>query len=257
VELSDCDLQGIGILVTRPAHQAADLCALIESHGGRALAFPALEIGPPSEPAAVVGILQQPTDLYIFISPNAVSFARRLLDGHALSTGAKLAAVGSGTAQALQQAGFRVDLLPDIRFDSEGLLALPELSQLLGCRVVIVRGEGGRPLLGDELRARGADLVYAEVYRRSRPECDPTPLLHGWRQQVDLVTATSNEILANLVEMLGPAGWPQLHQTPLLVISERMREQAHELGFKTILSAKNASSYSIVERLCNWVKSSE
>ncbi len=115
-------------------------------------------------------ILQEPADLYVFISPNAVTFAGRLLEGHSLPDGARLAAVGSGTAQALQQAGFKVDLLPDARFDSEGLLALPELSRLAGRRVVIVRGEGGRPLLGDELRARGADVVYAEVYRRSRPE---------------------------------------------------------------------------------------
>ncbi len=50
-----------------------------------------------------------------------------------------------------------------------------------------------------------------------------------------------NEILVNLVEMLGQAGWPQLRQTPLLVISERMREQAHEIGFENILLAQNAS----------------
>ena len=257
VELTVCDLKGAGILVTRPAHQAADLCELIESHGGRPLAFPALEICAPSGPEAAAKVLAQPADLYIFISPNAVNFALHLLDRNRLPVAAKLAAVGKATAQALLEAGFIVDLLPEERFDSEGLLALPEMSQVAGRRIVIIRGEGGRPLLGDTLEARGAELVYAEVYRRCCPMSDPLPLLQRWKQDVDLVTATSSEILTNLVVMLGQVGWPLLSQAPLLVISERMREQAKRLGFKTILQAENAGNQAVVARLCDWVETGE
>ena len=152
-------------------------------------------------------------------------------------------------------AGYRVDLQPTERFDSEGLLALPELARLDGQRVVIVRGEGGRALLGDTLKSRGAELVYAEVYRRGLPEIDPGPLLDVWHQRVDLVTATSSEILANLVAMLGQAGWSLLRQTPLLVISDRMREQAAQLGFETLLVAENPTNSAIVTCLCKWVES--
>ena len=245
------------MLVTRPAHQAAQLCELIEANGGRPLSFPALEISPASAPDQAVKLLRQPADLFIFISPNAVSHALRLLGEQLLWEGARLAAVGGATAQALREAGYRVDLQPAERFDSEGMLALPELARVTGQRVVIVRGEGGRALLGDTLKSRGAELVYAEVYRRGRPRLDPSALLQGWRQQVDLVTATSSEILSNLVAMLGRAGWPLLSRTPLLVISERMREQAEELGFKTLLVAPNASNRGIVTRLCNWIESGQ
>jgi uroporphyrinogen-III synthase len=79
--------------------------------------------------------------------------------------------------------------------------------------------------------------------------------LQDWRQRVDLVTTTSSEILSNLVLMLGHTGWPLLSRTPLLVISERMREQAEHQGFKTLLVAQNATNNGIVARLCNWIES--
>jgi uroporphyrinogen-III synthase len=214
-----------------------------------------LEITPAGAADKAARLLRQPVDLCIFISPNAVSYTMRLLGEHSLPCGARLAAVGDATARALQVAGYPVDLQPPERFDSEGLLALPELADMAGRRVVIVRGVGGRALLGDALKARGADVVYAEVYRRVRPRTDPIPLLQGWPQRVHMVTATSSEILANLIALLGQSGWSLLSRTPLLVISERMREQAEGLGFETLLVARNATNEGIVMRLCNWVES--
>lgn len=252
---SECDLRGLGVLVTRPAHQAAELCALIDKAGGSSLSFPALQISPSESPHEATSLLHRHADLFIFISPNAVSHAIYLLGEDSLPGAARLAAVGSATAQALLEAGYRVDLQPAERFDSEGLLALPELARLQGQRVVIVRGEGGRALLGDALKARGAELVYAEVYRRGLPEIDPGPLLERWQEQVDLVTTTSGEILTNLVAMLGRAGWDLLRRTPLLVISDRMRQHAEQLGFETLLVAENATNKAIVTCLCEWVKS--
>ena len=229
---------------------------MIDARGGHAISFPAMAILPPAAPDSATRILHEPADLMVFISPNAVNFALGLLGQHSLAQDTRIAAVGSATAEALETAGHRVDLQPAERFDSEGLLALPELASLRGQRVVIVRGEGGRALVGETLQARGADLVYAEVYRRVRPDTETASLLEDWRQRVDLVTATSNEILSNLVTMLGQTGWPMLSCTPLLVISERMREQAETMGFKTVLVAQNASNRAIVARLCDWVKSS-
>jgi uroporphyrinogen-III synthase len=255
VTTPDCDLHGLGVLVTRPIEQAGLLGALIGENGGHPVIFPAVAIAPSRNAEKAVSLLRQPTDLIIFISPNAVNYALDLLGEPAFPQAARLAAVGGATARALTEAGYRVDLQPAERFDSEGLLALPELARLTGQRVVIVRGEGGRALLGDTLKARGAELVYAEVYRRVRPQTDPTELLRRWPQRVDMVTATSNEILCNLVALLGQAGWPLLSQTPMLVISERMREQAEDLGFKTTLVARNATNNAIVIRLCNWVQS--
>ncbi|MEA3242729.1 MAG: uroporphyrinogen-III synthase, partial [Pseudomonadota bacterium] len=47
---SAAPLQGVGVLVTRPAHQADSLCELIRQQGGTAIRFPVLEIRPPADP---------------------------------------------------------------------------------------------------------------------------------------------------------------------------------------------------------------
>lgn len=242
-----CPLKGLGVLVTRPAHQAEGLCRLIEAAGGRPLRFPALEIHPAPHPEAVRALFAQSWDWLVFISANAVEQA--LLIGR-LPMGPRIAAVGQATAQTLAAAGHAVDLAPDNRFDTEALLTSTALHQVAGQRILILRGEGGRALLGDTLTERGARVAYAEVYRRACPVLDPAPLLARWRQDVGALVATSGEILDNLVAMLGAAGRAPLLETPLVVISPRMGEQARRLGFVEIRVAERAQDVAIVAALC-------
>ncbi|MCU7843492.1 MAG: uroporphyrinogen-III synthase [Candidatus Thiodiazotropha sp. (ex Monitilora ramsayi)] len=247
-----CDLGGRGVLVTRAYKQSAGICHLIESQGGRAVRFPALEIVPGSDRASALAQLHQAYDLVVFISPNAVRHASDLLSGTHIKAD-RFCAVGKATETAMREAGYPIDLIPEHRYDSEGVLAIPALQQMAGQQVLIVRGQGGRALLGDTLCARGAKVGYAEVYRRRRPDADSTPLLRNWSDSIDLVTATSAEVLDNLIGMLGDEGWPMLRQTPLLVISDRMREAAEVKGFKTILQAEGADDTSIMAAICDWV----
>lgn len=245
-----CSLDGRGVLVTRPAGQAAALCRLIEEAGGRAIPFPAMRIAALPSPESSRQVLAGPADLLVFISRNAVAHALPLFPGGRLPDAARLAAVGRATSQALQGAGRGPDLVPEGRYDSEALLALEEMQDLRGQRVTIVRGEGGRPMLGDTLVARGAELTYAEVYRRLRPDTDPGPLLTRWANDVQLVTTTSGEVLDNLLALLGEAGRTPLLTTPLVVVSERTREAARRAGFHRIELAERADDPSILSALC-------
>ncbi|HHH39495.1 MAG TPA: uroporphyrinogen-III synthase [Sedimenticola sp.] len=249
---TDCELQGLGVLVTRAAHQAAPLCRLIGAHGGRAIPFPALEITGPRDRAGALRLLAGTFDIMIFISPNAVHRGLPLLPGGRPPAGTRVAAVGRGSARALAAAGVPVALVPGGRYDSEALLALPALARLEGKRVLIVRGEGGRALLGETLAARGAQVRYAEVYRRRCPRADAAPLVARWRQEVALVTATSNAILENLFQLLGGRGAGLLRETPLLVVSPRMRERARALGCRRLLLARRADDKAILEAICDW-----
>ena len=160
--------------------------------------------------------------------------------------------MGRGTAKRLAEAGCTVDIVPQGRFDSEALLATRDLQQVAGQRILIVRGDGGRPLLGNTLESRGANVEYAEVYRRLCPNTDTTPLLARWREDVQIVTATSNEILNNLWAMLGKEGRALLLTTPLVVISERMRSHAAALGFRQVILADGADDRSMLASLCDW-----
>lgn len=242
-------LEGRGVLVTRAAHQADRLCALIEARGGRPERFPALEIRPAAAaeletlPGAVGGF-----DIAFFVSPNAVEFGLRALGGR-LPDGVTAGAVGRATAQALESRGVQATLQPTAGFDSEALLALPELQRMAGRRVLIFRGNDGRGLLGDTLRARGAEVRYAEVYRRLAPATDPAPLIRRWPEAVQLAAVSSVQTLDNLVQMLGDAGRPLLNETPTVAVSDRMAQRAEELGLRRIIRADSAHDADVVEAL--------
>lgn len=246
-------LSGVGVLVTRPAAQAEGLCHLIEAAGGRAIRFPAIEIQPAGDAQALRGRLAEPWDLLVFVSRNAVEHAQALFPGGRLPHGPRLAAVGRATAEALSRAGRPAGLVPAGRFDSESLLALPELADVRGWRVLILRGEGGRALLGETLAVRGAEVAYAEVYRRVLPSLPVEGLRARWRAEVAVAMATSDEVLQNLVRLLGSAGRSLLLATPLVVVSERTKTLAHELGFARVRVAERADDEAILAACCDAV----
>jgi uroporphyrinogen-III synthase len=223
---------------------------LIEQSGGRAIPFPTIEILPPTHPEPARGLLAEPWDLLIFVSRNAVEQALPLLPARRLPAGSVLAAVGAATAKALAEAGRPPDLMPSEGYDSESLLALPPLADMRGRRVLIVRGDGGRPLLGDTLAARGAKVAYAEVYRRALPRADAASLLIRWDADVQLVTATSGEVLDNLCTLLGEEGRERLLATPLAVVSERTAAAARALGFPRVEIAERATDEDLLAALC-------
>ena len=237
--MSPAALAGRRVVVTRPAGQAAHLAALIRAAGGEPLLFPALEIADAADlrPALALIARLEAFDLAIFVSANAVNKALELVRARRTwPAGLRVATVGRGSERELRRHGFAEVIAPSERFDSEGLLDLPELRQVQGKRVAIFRGEGGRELLGETLAARGAAVEYAECYRRGRPPADPAPLLAlCGRGELDAFTVTSSEGLANLHAMLGEAGRQCLAQTPLFAPHERIAAAARALGVRTVV----------------------
>lgn len=254
---AEAALAGLRVLVTRPAHQAEAFCALLEQAGATAIHFPALAIGPAPDPRAVAQLAADlgRFDLVIFISANAVQRGLPLLcpAGH-WPTGTAIAAVGSRTASELEARGRHVDLVPASGHNTEALLALPRLRDMAGRRVLIVRGDGGREALAGELRARGAEVAYAEVYRRMLPALDAAPLLQRWQAGgLDLVTVTSAQILRNLYQLLGPAGLALLQSAPLVLASENVRQVALELGCRgPLVVAEDATDAAMLAALRRW-----
>ncbi|MBV5307964.1 uroporphyrinogen-III synthase [Chromatium okenii] len=244
-----CDLGGRGVLVTRPAAQAEPLCQLLTAAGGRAIRFPTIAIAPVATPQTAA-LLAEMWDVLYFVSPNAVEQALAQVPDGRWAQVKWVAAVGRGTARVLTAAGRAPDLVPNDRYESEALLAMPELADMRGQRVLVVRGEGGRALFADTLTARGATVHFAEVYRRVQPDVDPAPLLARWADEVAVVMATSDEVLLNLAAMVGATGREQLLQTPLVVIAERTALTAQKLGFKVVKVAARAEDAAIVQAVC-------
>lgn len=239
-------LAGRGVLVTRPAAQADGLCDRIAAAGGRPIRLPVLAIAPAADPTSLRPLLAEVWDLLVFVSRNAVEQALPLFPDQRLPTAPRLAAVGQATAEALIAAGRAPDLVPSDRYDSETLLASPALADLRGQRVLIVRGNGGRALLGETLAARGAEVVFAEVYRRVLPAVSVEDIIPDWRRDVAITIATSDEVLRNLITLARPVAGEGLFQTPLVVVAERTRELAREFGFTRVAVAARADETSLV-----------
>ena len=237
--MSPRGLAGRRVVLTRPAGQAGQLAGLIRAAGGEPVLFPTLEILEAADLRPLYALIDrlEKFDLAVFISANAVD--RGLAQVRARRSwppGLRVATVGSGSARALNLQGFETVIVPAQGFDSEALLALPEMKHVAGRRVGIFRGEGGRELLAGTLVARGATVEYAECYRRGRPVADAQPLLALWgRRELDAFTATSGEALTNLREMLGEGGAQCLQVTPLFVLHQRIAAAARALGVETVV----------------------
>jgi len=252
-------LAGLRVLVTRPRGQSAGLVALIEKCGGTAIRFPVIDILPVHEPGAARLALASLDgfDRVIFVSPNAVEHGLALMDGaNGRQTRAALMAVGASTAAALTRAGFNAVLCPDGSASSEALLALPELQGdgLAGSRILIVRGEGGRELLGATLSKRGARVQYAEVYRRARPTTDGSELAHRGRHGgIDTIVITSVQGLENLFALLGEGAIGWLRKAGYVVASERLAARVHAMGIvDPSVIAAGADDEALIEALIRW-----
>ena len=246
-------LSGLGVLVTRPEHQAGPLCQWIEQHGGVAIRCPTLVIREPRDWAPALALFDRLAeyDLAIFTSANAVDRAMpRIQERGGFPPRLEIAAIGQATARALARHGVDRCLQPEAGFTSEALLSLPRFQQVAGQRILIVRGEGGRELLAETLTECGAQIARAEVYRRERPTLDTATLLERWaRGEIGAVAITSAESLLNLFDMLGVAGQDYLRETPLIVISPRTVQAATNLGCHHLLLAQEASDAAIAAAL--------
>lgn len=232
-------LAGRHVVVTRPAGQAANLASALAAQGAIPVLYPVLEIFDVGDIAPLLdaAIRLDSFDLAVFVSPNAVEKALgAILPRRPWPPELRVAALGKSSERELARRGIHNVISPAVRFDSEALLELPELTDVRGKRVIIFRGDGGRELLGETLQARGAAIEYLTCYRRARPQIDPAPLLKLWEQgRLDAVTLTSSEGLRNCFDMVGRLGQAWLKKTPAFVPHARIAKQAAALGLANVI----------------------
>ena len=228
-------LAGCGVLIVRPAGLGERLAQLLTDEGAQPILFPTIEVLSAPRPARLNGIIArlEEFDWAIFISPTAAREGMRAVRSRRRwPSEPRVAAVGRGTAAALEHMGFSRVLAPAGRGDSESLAALPELQDIAGHNIVIFRGEGGREQLARTLAERGARIEYAECYRRGPSTADPAPILERWSAGgVQAVCAASGEAIANLRDLIGVEGMACAAGTPVFVPHPRVAAAAREAGF--------------------------
>ena len=249
------ELAGLSILNTRPVAQAGALSHSLREAGAEVLELPLIEI----EPLPVTGPERQCLldldryDYVFFVSANAARLGLEAIADYWPQWPHQLPAlaVGRTTAALLELAGLSV--ICPAQEDSEGVLALPELLEATGLRVLVLRGEEGRELLPDTLRTRGARVDVVPLYRRVLPALAATL----WK---DL-----REPLPDWVLLSSPAAWRHWQQLAgseatvpgLLVVSSRLLEAVRAAGAQKTLLAAGADAEALKACLSRWRTSGE
>lgn len=246
-------LAGRGVLVTRPARQAEGFARKLAALGADPVVWPAIVIEPPAdrEPLSRAHARLESYDLAFFVSANAAEFGAPAAGRWPPSLAAY--APGPGTVEALAAVGVAGAKCPATSFDSEGLLALPELLDVRGRRAIVFRGEGGREALAETLAARGAHVDSVSCYRRSAPATSAQGLVEALAAgKVQAITLTSSEGAQNLVRAVGAAGLSSLARLPAFVPHPRIAERVRSLGLDARLTAGGDAG--LVAGLLDWAR---
>ena len=172
----------------------------------------------------------------------------------------QLLAIGQATSRQIEQSFGTTGAFPTTAADSESLLALASLQEdkISGKKILIVRGEGGRETLKQQLEQRGATVQYLELYRRVSPQFDPqnpNPLPSLLQNNgIDIVTITSGQALEYLTE-LAEDKQVQLKALSLLAPSQRIVDIAKRSGFEKLIQSRGARDMDIVDALIQWQQS--
>lgn len=243
--MSKRPLEGLQVWVTRPGEAGRRLAAAIESRGGSAWSVPALAIEAidprPALPGPAAGYAW-----WIYVSANAARFGPPPAE---VGRRARIAAIGTATATALQAAGLTGIIVP-AHADSEHLFAAPGFQPAHGERALIVRGEGGREWLREALEARGVAVDYWEVYRRAEPRPAPPNLAEALLAgQIGAAVVTSGEALDRLAGMLPAKARKALPGLQLVVPSERVLQLARQHGYSAVTVAGGADDDAVLAAL--------
>ncbi len=240
------DLAGLTVVVTRPRAQAKASATWFESFGARAISFPVLEIEP--LPDVIIDEHFSRRDLseahaIIFVSANAAEHGVLAIESRGgFPAGAVIFAIGNATAAKLQNQGLANIQSPQHGNDSEALLALPQLQNVQGQKIVIVRGiseSGGRTHLKQTLKTRGASVSMLECYVRRSILVDEA-LRSELRaalseRKIHAFSVLSVETLQSLVTNLTDVKTAKdLSECMMLVPHPRVAEAALDIGFTRV-----------------------
>lgn len=246
-------LSGVCVLNPRPARQAEALTQALKSAGANVLELPLLDIVPLALDSTAKQYLMD-LDRYqtvVFVSANAARLGLEAVADYwpQWPQGLSIVAVGPATLSLLDEAGLSA-VAPD-QEDSEGMLALPALSHVTGHRVLLFRGDTGRELLPDTLRARGAQVDILPLYTRKLPEATET-IWENRPQEPDVVLLSSALIWQHWQYVAGDFAIKPV----LIAVSQRLATQVRAAGATRVLCSQGATPEAWLQALHQWRVSS-
>lgn len=271
----------ISLVVTRPSGQATGLIEALQTaitelptkqQPQSIESLPLLTIAAKSDsklPTAIQGALQT-ADLAVFVSPNAIECAMRLLGDAWQSIATKvipIGVVGQSSRDALHRHGVGMEpgsptpiWMPHnlAESDSEGLWRAikDHFPNWAGLKVVLFRGDGGREWLVEQLQSVGAQVEVIAVYsriplRESSPHWDR--VLNANTDDV-LWILTSSEAVRHLGAVLKQQGREAyLTNASALCPHHNIANSAKEIGFATVLECHPGDA-ALVKSVVAWLE---
>ncbi|MEY4474716.1 MAG: hypothetical protein RL248_483 [Pseudomonadota bacterium] len=243
------------ILVSRPSPAGEELVSRLRALGRVAWHAPLIDFSSGSDLPKLPALLHnmQAGDLVFALSQNTIRYANPMLKRNNLSWPTQLSyyAIGRTTALALHTASRLHVTYPPMGETSEMLLSLPDLQNVSGKKVLLLRGNGGRELLGQSLAERGASVTFCECYQRSPVYYNGSEQSADWqRAGVDILVITSGEMLQQIYTLVPDyyrSSW--LLRCRLIVVSDRIATLAAQMGWSDIRVAENADNDALIRAL--------
>lgn len=209
---SKLPLCGKRVVVTRTREQASELTSQLSALGADVIELPTIRIAPPSDKRDFAeAVVDAPHyDWLIFSSPNGVrrffqAFFAVYEDIREIG-GARIAAVGPGTAAELKKYGLMVDVMPQkavaeeliAEFDRKG----DEFGGVANVTMLWVHGEQARRVIYDELMKRQAIVDECLAYSTVPETEDISGAQARLREEgADVITFTSSSTVRHFMAM--------------------------------------------------------
>jgi uroporphyrinogen III methyltransferase/synthase len=249
-------LFGKRILITRAREQANDLARMLREAGADPVIAPTIEIHPPPDPAPLADAVRslRTFDWVAFTSVNGVSrffeeLRRQRLDARALG-GLRVAAIGPGTAAALEAHGVYPDQIPT-EYRGEALADAILGASASPPRVLLPRALVARDVFLTRIRAAGGEVIVAPAYETRSPSpeaCESLRVLLRERQ-VDLIMLTASSTVQNLLEILGSEAPALLAGLPLASIGPITTAAAEQAGYPVAITASRYTLVGLLEAM--------
>lgn len=246
-------LFGRRIVVTRAREQASGFVAKLLDLGADTVEVPAIEVREPVDGGAALRSAVRSLygyDWVIVTSPNGarallVALRSEGLDVRAFG-GARVAAIGPGTAETLAAGNLLVDLVPPTYVAESLVEAFPDPPKDRRGRVLLARAAVARDVLPEGLRRRGWDVEVVEAYRTFTPPLDPS--VRSDLALADMITFTSSSTVTQFLDVAGPESVPGTVAT----IGPVTAATARQHGLTVDIEAEVHTIDGLIDAILSW-----
>ena len=237
------------VVVTRSVEDVDRLAERLTSDGHLPIKLPLLVIEP-LQSSVDIDNLPPTTTVIIYTSVNAVRHGFEAISQAITNDGLVTIAVGAKTRDALGEEGVRAE--SPAREDSEGILAFLASLDQSPTHVVLVKGQGGRDLIETRLDRLGIHLSIIECYRRVWPDVPQANFLAAVSiESPSIIHVASGETLTRLTDLCWAHGVDALNTHTLVVPSQRVADQARELGWQSRIVADGAGDEALLKAVAD------